>query len=346
MGKENKFKVIDIKNEAPEFIKSKHVEITELTSSTSHLANSALVGDVPVSSTKQISFSTSEWTTSFPDLFDTNSRKLNEEPLSFVFYQTTGSITRVSNRYEVSSYSDTGSLIFVFKDAIDEETDNWIASGSSYSSDVSLKLFKEEKINKQEFEGRFFVKIVQDDITEKYLESQIEVEVMERVSGSTDFYYLADENGTYTSDGTPDYQNTHDNFDSTIDEHYQSNTLQEWIKNFDFGLGQVSRKWFIDQTYFKSTQSEYSLDPNDSKDEGPNYFRGIHTITSNSYINGNSSAWEDKPTFYKLGKTYMNISFGCVGEDLHDTGGSQAGKDHGELDWGSLRAVNNQFISY
>ena len=348
---ENKFKVIDIKNQAPEFIKSKHVEIADITSTQLDIANFVL--DTPASNVTQISFDRSVWNSNFASLFSTTGEKLNDEVLSFVFYDKTNEVVdastgvvdiasssvRVSNRYYISAYSDDGSsIIFNLKEEINSDSDNWIATSSDYNDDVSLKLFKEEKLNKQEFEGRFFVKIVQNDITDKFIEGQIERQVNERVSGSADVFYLADYNGTLNSS----YQNTQSNFDLSNVEHEESNEFPEWEKNFKFGGGSVQKEWFFDNCYFASTQSNNSLNPKDSKDQGPNYFRGIHTA-NNSFTINNVNAFEDEPNFYKNGRTYMNISFGCVGEDLHEIGNQQTGKDKGELDWGSLRKVSNQF---
>jgi hypothetical protein len=336
----NKFKVIDIKNEAPEFIKSKYVQITEMTSNNlDGVGITQLVGEVPTSNASQISFNAGMYETYFPSLFDTEGRKLNEEPISFIFYNTTNGVTRASKRYKASSYSQATTLMFTFHEPIDEETDSWIATTSGdYADGVSLKIFKEEKLDKQEFVGRFFVKIVQNQITDKFVEGQIERQVVERVTGTTDFYYLADHNGTYNSS----YQNTQNNFDSTISGHYLSSSKADWIDNFKFGTGTIDPNWFIDQCYFRSNQSNYSLDPNDSKDEGPNYFRGIFTAGEN-YTTGGVNAFQDNPNFYKEGKAYMNFSFGPVGTDLHELGSTQQGKDHGDLDWGSLRDVKNQF---
>ena len=344
--KENRFKVIDIKNQAPEFIKSKFVLIDELTSS--DLSVSGFTQTAASSNSSEIDFDSSTWSSNHTDLFNALDEKLYEDPLSFVFFLTTGGITRASKRYHVSAYDSDYS--FSFKEPVDANSDNWIAdTSSSYNTDVSVKLYREEKLNKQEFEGRFFVKIVQNEITDKFIEGQIERQVLERVSGSASVYYLADENGTYNANGNPDYQNTNPSFDSTNNAHYASNGLSEWRRNFKFGTGIIggtggSGQWFFDQCYFYSTQSNNSLDPRSSKDEGPNYFRGIHTINSNSYVNGGPNAFQDQPNFYKMGRTYMNLSFGPVGDDLHETGGNQQGKHYGELEYGSLRKVNNQFV--
>ena len=89
---------------------------------------------------------------------------------------------------------------------------NWIGvSGTSINSNVSFKLFKEDRRNRPEFEGRFFVKILSNDITKKFLEGQIEVYGREKVVGSASAYFLADESGTYNSANVADYQNSHSN---------------------------------------------------------------------------------------------------------------------------------------
>jgi hypothetical protein len=255
---------------------------------------------------------------------------------------TSGNAILVSKRYEVSSYSDNGSAVsFTLKDAIDEDLDSWIAGSGTYNPGVSLKIFKEEKINKQEFEGRFFVKIIQNGITDKFIEGQIGREAIERVSGTVNAYYLVDFNGG----GSTDYQNTHaGTIDSTSPyADKRSETKDDWPSNFTFE-GDNKPHWFIDGCFFRAIQSESSLDPINSKDQGPNYYRGIHTVSHNSFTTADgagANAWDDNPSFYKMGKTYMNFSFGPVGEDLHD--GDQSKRDHGDLNYGSIKKTSNQY---
>ena len=340
----NKFKVIDIKNEAPDFIKSKYVRIVEIDANS--LQNVSLVNTTASVNTTEISFDSNFFNSSFTSLVDSDGKKLNEEPLSVVFFQTiSGEPNLVSERYKITAYSDSksGSLILTLAKGIDEEVDSWIASASAYEDGVSLKIFKEEKLDKQEFQGRFFVKIVQNQITDKFIEGQILRQSLERISGAVDAYYLADELGTFSSTNTADYQNTHASPSSSLDSTWNSTEFGEWEKNFKFGTGSAQKKWFIDQTHFRTNQSLGSLDPSTSKNQGVRYYRGIHRVTSPTYTNGGSNAFSDEPNFYKLGRTYMNLSFGSVGADLHEIGPNQTGKSYGELDYGSVRNVQNQF---
>ena len=344
----NKFKIIDIKNEAPDFIKSKYVRIVEIDSNS--LQSTNLVNTAASVNTTEISFDSNFFNSSFTSLVDSDGRKLNEEPLSVVFFKAnpTGVPDLASERYKITAYSDSksGSLILTLDKGINEETDGWIASTSGYEDGVTLKIFKEEKIDKQEFQGRFFVKIVQDEITDKFIEGQILRQSLERVSGAVDAYYLADEHGTFnevSGVNTADYQNTHLVPSSTNDTTWRSETFADWEKNFKFGTTSAQKSWFIDQTHFRSNQSLGSLDPSSSKNQGRRYYRGIHRITNPNYTNGGSNAFADEPNFYKLGRTYMELSFGSVGEDLHDLGPNQTGKSSGELDYGSVRNIQNQF---
>ena len=86
-------KVIDIKNEAPEFIKSKYIEVAELTPTTLDMVDGSdtMYGDLPTANTSQISFDEGLWNGNLATLFTSlDGRKLIDEPLSFIFYGDVG----------------------------------------------------------------------------------------------------------------------------------------------------------------------------------------------------------------------------------------------------------------
>ena len=381
---ENKFKIIDIQNSAPEFIRAKYVEIgfmneTQLSSS---------VTAFPKTDSKLISIGQQDWIDNNPSLFSKSSQfeqgtfnigvesttRTNVEPLSIVFYRNdtntgTGAVSNptlsgdstqefASDRYEVLTYEDTGDNIeFTLKeDGISEKDLRWISPNGvsgSFNEGVSMKLFKEDRKNRPEFEGRFFVKILSNEVTQKFIEGQIELYGREKVVGSVNLYYLADEYGTYKLDASgsaiADYQNTHNslldaNGNNDFDK-WKSHERANWNRNLKDSNGNVIDKWFIDQTYFHAYQPTGTSDPKQNKIPNSHFTRGIHSPGKNYTKNhtGNFLGWDDDKNFYKEGKTYMNLSFSPVGEDLHDGQDNYIGGKNAQFDFQSIKPMSNSF---
>ena len=106
----------------------------------SDLSTSGFVTTAASVNSSEISFSDTTWGSNHTNLFNADGDRLYEESFSFVFFLTTGGITRASKRYHVSAYDSDYS--FILKEPIDETSDSWIAdSSSSYNTGVSAKLY-------------------------------------------------------------------------------------------------------------------------------------------------------------------------------------------------------------
>ena len=400
---ENKFKVIDIQSSAPEFIKAKFVEIGAATSDQiSTTTGTPIMLQTALSTTsKNITIDQGVWKSINPMLFTPSSQILmdgnvnaaagggvastartNVEPLSIVFYRNDsnsnqiGLVTNTDNeelaskRYEILTYEDTGTSIeFTLKDdGISKEDMNWIGvSGTSINSNVSFKLFKEDRRNRPEFEGRFFVKILSNDITKKFLEGQIEVYGREKVVGSASAYFLADESGTYNSANVADYQNSHSNLllngvaGTNDPAKWKSDSKWYWTNRLLYlsgGNAKADTKWFIDQMYFKAYQPPYTFDPRNMKLPNTTFMRGIHSpgigytnpnkweldpATGQPKYQGNFLGWDDEKSFYEEGKSYINLSFFPVGDDLHDGAQRFTTGKNAALDYQSVIPTGNTY---
>ena len=132
--------------------------------------------------------------------------------------------------------------------------------------DTTLKtnIFKEEQQEWQEFQGRFFVKILSDIVTDEYLESQIGTIVSSTLAARTELFYVSDRvapndgssagnvNGSGLFQGLYGTQNMPS--DSLSPENAGANFISdlpaEWKDEIlHFNKGETSGGWFIDSAF-------------------------------------------------------------------------------------------------
>ena len=195
---ENKFKVIDIKNEAPEFIRKKYTSLGQFDGNgdTSNLypeqSNQPSAGIIALTISKdQLQL---ESGSDLQKLFD-NDKKLH---ISFEA-SPSANIRYVSTRYRIVSLTTEGSAPELYKITLNKkivEEDSWVESSTTTKTlEATLKanIFLEEQEQWEEFQGRFFVKILSNVVTDQYLESQIGVLQQYSIATSADIFNLADD---------------------------------------------------------------------------------------------------------------------------------------------------------
>ena len=172
----NKFKVIDIQNEAPEFIRKKYLILGDVDGNNVQsdlFINSSFQ---PAAGIRTIILSKdqveSEIKTDLQKLFDRGKRL----SLNFNIVETNSDIL-TSSRYEIISLTTTDSSTDFYTITLEEpikESDSWIESSSGVLNTTLFTRISQEEIQEwEEFQGRFFVKILSNIATDNYLESQI-----------------------------------------------------------------------------------------------------------------------------------------------------------------------------
>jgi hypothetical protein len=188
---ENKFKVIDIKNEAPEFIRKKHIELVQangdgvINDLYINAANRPAegVGGVIVSKESLMS----EGVSDIQAMFDKGDK------LSISFSKAYSDYVKYSKRYHIKSLSTDGQNPEYYSIKFDKAIvpqDAWVEWNTN--STMNTIFWKEELQEWEEFQGRFFVKIKSDIITDQYLEPQIGVDSNVYTSARTKVYYMGD----------------------------------------------------------------------------------------------------------------------------------------------------------
>ena len=261
----NKFKVVDIKNEAPEYIKFIYKEIGNVGTPDTLFVDYLLAENVPQEDTDQIIIFKNLWTDGDGAVLEDIEDKLN-----FQFSISAGSERIESSRYEILSI-----------ELMDENTndpkyriklDKTIIASDGFAVvngviDTTLRVSIKQKIAKEsdEFDGRFFVKIISDSISNTYLKPLIGQSVDYRLTSLMPLFYFADKQADYGSgdthaDGVGNVTNNYTQNTTTLHTENKSNTEGAWNDLLDFGGNDLKESWFIDRTFMASAQP---LDPSD-----------------------------------------------------------------------------------
>ena len=191
----------------------------------------------------------------------TNSRDALEKQIKFD-HDTTQNI--LSSEY---IFANAKQKTIILDKAI-VQADGWVETSIGVL-DTSLKttIWIEEQQEWEEFQGRFFVKILSDIVTDEYLESQIGTIISSTLEARTKLFYISDQ--TATNDGSASgigingsglFQGLY-GFGSqqsntpNVKNQSLSDTKGEWAdENLEFDNGQTSEGWFIDHAFSAAQQ--------------------------------------------------------------------------------------------
>ena len=270
---ENKYKVIDIKNEAPEFIKKKYQEIGQLDGD-GDLSALYLKGQQPFAGTNTLIISKDSFLNE--GLADIQQEYDRGNKYSITFKITNANSDEIiSQRYQIISLNTTDSTEDFYTIILDKaivEADGWVETSTGVL-DTTLKtsIFKEEQQEWQEFQGRFFVKILSDIVTDEYLESQIGTIISNTLAARTELFYVSDRiapnNGGGSSNviGIGLFQGLHANTNTrqannslnpeNAGANFFSDRPEKWKDEIlHFNKGETSGGWFIDSAFSMAQQ--------------------------------------------------------------------------------------------
>jgi hypothetical protein len=335
---EEKIKIIDIKNEAPESIRFNFVSLG--TGGGSAADNTALFPDInqhPSPGAAKLLIDAEAWINAEGGI-DLDEGVTPSDKLAVQFSITNGGVEINSKKYFVSSYASIdsigtdGSYQLLLRDVIDDE-DAWVESSLGVlNSDAAFRItiFKLQEKDVTEFEGRFFVKIISNPVTQQYLIPSISDVENFRVLGKADTFVLADHQATGISGGG-NFFGIHNTSNSswTHTTNYASNFLsaseQDWSNITSFGTGAADQGgWFIDAAHFEAAQ-----------EEGAN----IDASRSGKMTKGNVLAGNASTTPAQRHRQYVNGLPGIITPD-HTTGPYRlvGGQAHGAKHWSSVVA--------
>jgi hypothetical protein len=263
---ENKIKIIDIKNEAPESIK---YEFTPLGSGGGNAASLGALfpspSEQPGEGIKRLLIDKETW------IIDENGLDLSDlsksERLAVQFTIVESGNTLKSEKYFVTGFSvEAGGVDdrygLTLRKTI-EPSDSWVESSPGVmNSDKALQMtiYKIEQKDSVEFEGRFFVKVISNPVTQTYLIPSAQDIFDFQVLATLPMFHLSDSSGV--GPGGPGNAEGIFNTTSTLINttgNNITNTEAEWDEITKFGGTEGSQQgWFLDSTGFVATQQNNS----------------------------------------------------------------------------------------
>jgi len=205
----------------------------------------------------EVSSNTSGSTTD--ELYVSFSREITEDGVT--------TVSPVSAKYHVVNVSDINqnqgnSFFYINLDQGILAEDDWITDHLNDSTsipggdNIHVLFWKKTIINKPEFDGRFFVKILGGDSVTKRLTNRIVLDNQLMVSATTSLFKIEDNNFDDFMEG--DAFNFHPDADSQgveiADDSSSPYTKDQWDNKLDFGGSNTIGRWFIDKATFAGQQ--------------------------------------------------------------------------------------------
>ena len=328
-----KYKIIAIENEAPIEVKSNNILVTE--SNGTGDIELLFSGDTPQIGSKEFQIHEATFKADGGPSIDNLT-----ETLSVVFKDTSENI--VSDFYEIANIEFVSPYYNVSLVEKVKEKESWIytdfANTTTFlpvdlNNNLTLKVYKDVVKEQPEFDGKFFVKILNDSLTEKYvLKSRLDPNNFIATSYLNAFY-ISDNNAfnssNYTSGLLPQGSSG-----TVPNSGNQLDTRGDWINNaLQFNNNTYSSEWFIDQAMYASKHPESNrLDDSVNNDSGvwemnpglgSGFGKGIYKI-----INGAPNG-EDQ--------WYMELSFSLILPNAEEKFQNHA------VDWGAPTSGSNQY---
>jgi len=311
---ENKYKVIDIKNEAPEFIKKKYQEIGQLDGDGTLTGSNGLYlnGAQPFAGANSLIISKDSFLNEGLADIQHEYDKGTKQSLTFKVNNANGDEI-ISQRYKIISLTTTDSTTDFYTIILDKaivQADGWVETSVGVL-DTSLKttIWIEEQQEWEEFQGRFFVKILSDIVTDEYLESQIGTIISTSLAARTELFYVSDRiapsdgssssnvigsglfQGLYANPNTRQANNSLN--PENAGTNYFSDRPEEWRDEIlHFNKGETSGGWFIDSALSMAQQPTILSDTSGwtNHDSGANIYdasvSGMLRKSSDNSVNG------------------------------------------------------------
>ena len=263
---QNKFKVIAIRNESPDFIRDKFRNLGAVDGDGDLDSLYPDPGLRPAAGQRKIVINktlvVNERVNALQQMFNRSEElaiKFKKDPV--------GGATLNSEIYNITSLELTADEYIITFDKPIRETDGWVEQSIGVlDPDLKTLFFKVENKQWQEFQGRFFVKIRSNIITGQYLEPMIGAgEIFNVITARAKFFSLRDGNlfdsldsfGRYSGShnyGQDTTQNTSSVSNNNLDRTQNFEEFQSLFNNNTSNGGTDGSDWFIDELHYVSQQ--------------------------------------------------------------------------------------------
>ena len=262
---ENKIKIIDIKNEAPETIKYEYISLGS--GGGSQVTLGLLFPDPsahPGVGVKRLLIDKETWVETENGLALEDLTK--SDKLAVQFSIVVSGNTVHSEKYFVSGFTveDSGTdgrYNLILRKTI-EPQDSWVESSPSvlnHGQALNITVYKLEQKAATEFEGRFFVKIISNPVTQQYLIPSAQDIFAFQYLANLPAFLIADAVGTLSASGSSTegiYNTENTSFPTQTSGNSITNTEAEWAANsvFDGTVQTEEGGWILDYAGFVATQ--------------------------------------------------------------------------------------------
>ena len=338
---ENKYKVLDVQNEAPDSIKYKYLTYGEVDTDEDVDLNTLFlkVNKRPSDGNSYLWVDKSLWVNDIQGQGMSLTTKEHETSvkdgdLYISWTKKDGDDLFMTKRYKISSVRLSGGNVYLIKlekKIEKEDADLIVDSNSVFKSDTAVIVEKKILKNLEAFSGRFFVKITKRGEIEE-LQDKTEVEVINRISGSKSIYWHADVinsvNDHDPNTGIINSESLHDPLTGADSaktvagiSNNITNTEAGWANILDAVKNQS--KFFIDNMYFAASQPNMSDDQAYARYSGhgwkggrPNALNDVRYPTHTGKLLGANLA-EFIPS---LGSGMVKQGYGSSNYDKHSIG--------------------------
>ena len=259
---DNKFKVIAISNEAPDFIRKKYRELARLDGDgvLSDLYSNVVLQPRPLFNKIALNKTQAD-----SEQLQNLETLIEQGKIIHIRFEATDAAgaTLKSKRYKVVALELVSNEYFITFDDTIVSADGWIESSPGVlNTSLKTQVLIEEKELFEEFEGRFFVKILSDIITDEFLESQIGINPTVNNIAIFNCFSLRDSKAVDKLWGSNPALalSAPGNTGSVSTGYSDNNSFWKGTNSvLTFGTGNSTSGWFVDQLYMAAQQP--TVDP-------------------------------------------------------------------------------------
>tara|TARA_R110002126_G_scaffold41129_2_gene120013 strand:+ start:2100 stop:10103 length:8004 start_codon:yes stop_codon:yes gene_type:complete len=302
----NRYKILAIENEAPDFIKTQLKSLGTARESGSPFTYFSDSSGYPLLNNKKIIISKNDW-----DVVGLGLDVTGKIEVKFSVLRG-GTILDETNFYEVINFGidvtvpTNPEYTILLKRGIEE---SWLTDTTNATipeATIGIEIYKKEVESKPEFDGRFFVKVSRDIYIDTYILSEATASITNvmQVGAQLPFYYLSDSNswnGNSTANAITGISGG------------STNTSDEW-EAFYAQTSTEKSAWFIDQAYFAGY-----FPPSDHANLNTKGLSRHGSLSTTAYSKAATSGYNKGIWTDANGQSWIYLSFGYIKTDDNNT---------------------------
>ncbi len=304
----NRYKILAIENEAPEFITKRKYEIGSVNENGSGTFPGTYFSNAnsyPLTGTKKVILNKTNW-----DIVGLPLTDVSDIEVVFTRVTPTGTV-QTSQVYDVVNFkADTTASPPEYHIILSKPLEEaWISDPANLSHpdpNLGIKIYERVSRTNGEFDGRFFAKVSRDIYINDYVTMQAanDINIAQVATAQIPFYYLADGGNPYNGDNTTSFN--------------QSDSVTDWDTNYG-SAGTNGSAWFIDAAwyggYFAPGSETTALNKHgyghyygSNSSNQTIHYNGSYDLMPNSNNTGfNKGIWTDGN-----GQTWIYLSYGRI----------------------------------